>query len=202
MGSVWVGSTGGSAVNAAPPDMLWHGKKDTLTPFAKAFYHRDADYFVTPLTLIVIGNTVWHAFCTCYKHAATPLTLLSSYYLIYDATVSDLLLFKHITLLSLAVHLGLSLLAFGIDIGAKWIIIGRRNPGVYSWDISSYCQRWKMHLTMQQILKSEKGSHGLLEKIQGSQWLVYYFRAMGCTIGKNVCLYPNGGGVFVNMCVQ
>ncbi len=196
MGSVWIGSTGGSVINAAPPDM-WYGKKDTVTPFAKAFYHRDADYFVIPLTFIVIGNTVWHAFCTCYRHAAMPLTLLLSHYVIYDATVSDLQLFKHIMLMSLTVHLGLHALAFGIDIGAKWIIIGRQIQGVYSWDISSYCQRWKMHLTMQQIMKSEKNGHGLLERIQGSQWLVYYFRAMGCKIGKNVCLYPNGGGEFV-----
>jgi hypothetical protein len=29
--------------------------------------------------------------------------------------------------------------------------------------------------------------------LQGSQWLVWYFRALGGKIGKNVCLYPNGG---------
>ncbi len=44
--------------NAAPPDN-WYGKKDSLTPFAKAFYHRDTDYFVIPLTFIVMGNAVW-----------------------------------------------------------------------------------------------------------------------------------------------
>lgn len=27
----------------------------------------------------------------------------------------------------------------------------------------------------------------------GSTYLVWYFRAMGCQIGKDVCLYPNGG---------
>ena len=58
VGSVWIGSTGGSVVNAAPPDN-WYGKKDSLTPFAKAFYHRDTDYFVIPLTFIVMGNAVW-----------------------------------------------------------------------------------------------------------------------------------------------
>ena len=29
--------------------------------------------------------------------------------------------------------------------------------------------------------------------IQGSQYLVWYFRALGANIGNNVCLYPNGG---------
>jgi hypothetical protein len=29
--------------------------------------------------------------------------------------------------------------------------------------------------------------------IHGSQYLVWYFQCLGATIGKNVCLYPNGG---------
>lgn len=29
--------------------------------------------------------------------------------------------------------------------------------------------------------------------IQGSQYLVWYFRLLGGNIGDNVCLYPNGG---------
>lgn len=188
-------------VNAAPPDN-WYGKKDSLTPFAKAFYHRDTDYFVIPLTFIVMGNAVWQAFCTCYRHAAMPLTLLSSAYMFDDAKVSTWRLCSHVVLTSLYVHLGLSLLALGIDIVTKWVIIGRRKQGEYSWDISSYCQRWKIHLTMQQIIKSEHDNHGLLEKIQGSQWLVFYFRALGCTLGKNVCLYPNGGGAFAYLRVS
>lgn len=183
-------------VNAAPPD-IWYGKKDTLTPFAKAFYHRDADYFVFPLALIVTFNTIWQALCTCYRHAAMPLTLLSCAYMFDIKKVSGFLLFQRVIPMSLLVHLGLTVLALIIDIGSKWALIGRRKHGAYSWDISSYCQRWKLHLTLQQIIKSEWDKHGLLEKIQGSQWLVYYFKAMGCTIGKNVCLYPNGGGTFV-----
>jgi hypothetical protein len=34
---------------------------------------------------------------------------------------------------------------------------------------------------------------GLLEGLQGSQYLVWYFRLLGCSIGRDVCLYPNGG---------
>ena len=28
---------------------------------------------------------------------------------------------------------------------AKWILMGRRQPGCYSWDISPYCQRWQLY---------------------------------------------------------
>ena len=34
---------------------------------------------------------------------------------------------------------------------------------------------------------------GLLTLLNGSQYLVWYFKLLGCSIGENVCLYPNGG---------
>jgi len=33
---------------------------------------------------------------------------------------------------------------------------------------------------------------GVIDLINGSAYIVWYFRAMGCQIGKNVCLYPTG----------
>ena len=33
----------------------------------------------------------------------------------------------------------------------------------------------------------------LLDYFTGSAYLVWYFRALGCTIGKDTCLYPTGG---------
>lgn len=33
---------------------------------------------------------------------------------------------------------------------------------------------------------------GILDFLQGTAFLVWYFRALGCIIGKDVCLYPNG----------
>jgi hypothetical protein len=81
-----------------------------------------------------------------------------------------------------------TLVAISVDIGAKWLIMGRRKQGSYPWDQSSYCQRWQLYLTVQVI---RRGS--FLERLQGTQYLVWYFRALGATIGKDVCLYPNGG---------
>ena len=50
-----------------------------------------------------------------------------------------------------------------------------------------------MYLTLEEFRRGENGKAGILDMIRGSQYLVWYFRALGCTIGKDVCLYPNGG---------
>eukprot|EP01035_Chromulina_nebulosa_P020493 gene20493-26587_t len=73
-----------------------------------------------------------------------------------------------------------------------WILLGRRKPGVYSWDQSSYCQRWQLYLTIQEIRRSDENT-GILNLIRGSIYLVWYFKLLGSSIGYNVCLYPNGG---------
>lgn len=90
-------------------------------------------------------------------------------------------------------YLFLCALALGIDITGKWMILGRRLQGVYPWDQSSYCQRWQAYLTLQEIRRGERHKTGVLDMIQGSVYLVWYFRLLGATIGSNVCLYPNGG---------
>ena len=56
-------------------------------------------------------------------------------------------------------------------------------------DKSDYCQRWQLYLTLQDISRDMD----ILGLINGTEYLVWYFRALGSTIGKNVCLYPNGG---------
>ena len=63
IGSVWLGSQHGRALNVAPADQSF-AVKDTTSPFGKAFYQGKANYFVIPLWMIVIYNTIWQAFCT------------------------------------------------------------------------------------------------------------------------------------------
>lgn len=63
VGSVWLGSQHGSALNVAPKD-LSYASKNTTTPFGKAFYEGKANYFVLPLWMIILYNTTWQAFCT------------------------------------------------------------------------------------------------------------------------------------------
>ena len=44
--------------------------------------------------------------------------------------------------------IGTAVLALAIAIGLKHAIIGKRRPGLYNWDESSYCQRWQVDLTV------------------------------------------------------
>lgn len=42
----------------------------------------------------------------------------------------------------------MTVLALTIAIGLKHAIIGKRRPGLYNWDESSYCQRWQVDMTV------------------------------------------------------
>eukprot|EP01038_Epipyxis_sp_PR26KG_P006462 gene6462-8890_t len=195
VGSIWVGSQGGRAVNVSPADQSFN-TKDTTTPFGKAFYEGKANYFVIPLWVIILYNTSWQAFCTCYRNCYTPLSLILCKVLMqfdpFDSR-SPFELFQITLFAFIPLHVMACFIALGVDVAAKWLLLGRRLPGEYAWDQSSYCQRWQMYLTLQEIRRSERHKTGILDMIQGSQYLVWYFRALGSSIGNNVCLYPNGG---------
>lgn len=195
MGSVWVGSQGGSAVSAAPEDKSF-GSKDTITPFGRAFYNKQANFVVLPLWFIALYNTVWQAFCTCYRNCTTPFALILCRELMYLDDIKDYScreLFKLTFVSYVPLYVSMSFAALCVSISAKWLLLGRRRQGAYAWDESSYCQRWQVYLTIEEIRRGERRKNGLLDMLQGSQYLVWYFRALGCSIGRNVCLYPNGG---------
>ena len=196
---MWVGSRHGSAVNVATADDSFASKDKLLSPFAKAFYLRDSNYFVLSQSMIVVYNTLWQAICICYKHLAFPLALILTNFLVGFDKVNFSFSLGCVFLLAIGIELGLSLLALSIVVATKWIIIGRRKPGVFTWDESSYCQRWQVHLTIYEILMNHHiGAFSILENLRGSYWLVLFFRALGCNIGRDVCLYPTGGGKFLD----
>lgn len=182
-------------MNVAPTDETYN-VKDTTTPFGKAFYERKADFPVIPLWGIVMYSTLWQAFCTCYRNCPTALSLIICKVLMQFDPFDDhspLELFKVTLVAFIPLNLFLSATALIIDICGKWVLMGRRQQGSYPWDQSSYCQRWQLYLTLQEIRRGERHKTGILDMIQGSQYLVWYFQALGCRIGSNVCLYPNGG---------
>lgn len=195
VGSIWLGSQDGRALNVAPPDPTYN-TCSTLSPFGKAFYEGQATYSVIPLWAIICYNTLWQAFCTCYRNCATPLSLIICSFLMQfdpfdDHSISELFRVSFVAYCPL--YLLLCTIALGVDIIGKWIILGRRQQGAYPWDQSSYCQRWQLYLTLQEIRRGERHKTGILDMIQGSVYLVWYFRLLGAKIGNNVCLYPNGG---------
>merc|ERR1712070_312914 len=79
-------------------------------------------------------------------------------------------------------------LASCAGIGYKWLLIGRRQPGEYDWDKSSYNARWKLYTTVSFIDLGE---------ICGSAYMVLWYRALGCKMGRNVCLWPQGSDLYL-----
>jgi hypothetical protein len=70
-----VGSTNGSAVMVSPSDLSYN-VKNTVTPFGRAFYQGKAAYKVMPIWVIAFYNTLWQAFCTCFRNSPTALALI------------------------------------------------------------------------------------------------------------------------------
>jgi len=77
--------------------------------------------------------------------------------------------------------LAVKLAGVWLDIAAKWVIIGRRVAGPHPFDKSSYSQRWHFYLSFHGFSKA------MLERWVGTSMVPWYFRQLGCTIGKNVC---------------
>lgn len=131
-----------------------------------------------------------------YRNCPTALALIICSYIKQFDPFDDhsaLELFKMTLVAFSPLYITLCFTALTVDVVGKWLLLGRRKAGEYAWDQSSYCQRWQMYLTLQEIRRGERHKTGVLDMIQGSQFLVWYFRALGATIGNNVCLYPNGG---------
>lgn len=167
--------------------------RDVKSPFGRAFYEEGADYCVFPLWFIAVYNTVWQAICVCYHNSPLVLSMFLAYHGNGGYEMSFLELFRKSIVIYIPLHFAMSVSTLTFDVMAKWVILGHRDTGLYSWDRSSYCQRWQLYLTMQELRRGEESGTGCLDFLAGSQYLVWYFRALGCSIGKDVCLFPNGG---------
>jgi hypothetical protein len=170
--------------------------KDTLSPFGRAFYKHEATFEVIPLWAIVCYNTLWQAFCTAFRNSPTALSLMLCQAIMqfdHYSYYSPGELFRLTMAAFVPLHLVLCLLALTVAVTAKWRLLGRRQQGAYPWDESDYCQKWQLYLTIEEIRRGERRRTGVLDMLQGSQYLVWYYQALGATIGRNVCLYPNGG---------
>lgn len=156
-GSLWLGCVDGEPVMVAPADPAADVRL-THTPFGKAFYDRKAPYFVLPQWIIVLYNTSWQAFCACYHNSPTIFALLLCASMLphNHKEFKDPFYFFGLSLLFvLPVNFMMSVMAIVVDVAAKWVLLGRRKPGSYPWDESSYCQRWQIYLTLQEIRRGE-----------------------------------------------
>lgn len=183
-----------------------HGTKetsstsDTTTPFGRAFYEKQVDYFVYPYPMILLINIIMTSISSVYWslgavstsqvltqiHLHTTLNLFAPRWYRF-AVIYGFIAVCFITLLIFQV-----ILAIIFVILSKWLLIGQREAGQYSWDQSSYCQRWKLHLTLSRILSDGYGRNGVLSCITSSAYIVWYYRALGAKIGKNCSVWASG----------
>ncbi|ORX46049.1 hypothetical protein DM01DRAFT_1339686 [Hesseltinella vesiculosa] len=219
-GSAWFGSHNGNAVKFRDQVPLSEKKQDDEaldkpafinpgTPFGRAFYQGQAkNYRVLGLWFVLPFNFLLCCFGSVYWGCAMTTAIQVSAAYVRDANatpVSRLAIPLHNFLVNLF-HDGrewiemmivlsalmilwnaMTLIGLTIEVGAKWLIFGQRQPGSYNWDESSYCQRWQFLLGIQQMFRRR-----FVSLTGGSGWILIYFRALGCRIGKRVCLYPNG----------
>lgn len=171
--------------------------QSSSTPFGRAFYDRQAPYYVLNQFTIFLYSTLITIFTQLFWNVATISTIILSQFIkhrdefrphwyrplkvyTFDVAILSLLL------------IFLSLISLAITIVAKWALLGRRKPGSYNWDKSSYCQRWQLFLAIEAIRRRCFGGNGVLGMLTGSWYCVLYFRLMGATIGKDCALFAGG----------
>lgn len=123
--------------------------EDTITPFGRAFYKREATYFVFPYPLLVVINAAVSALSAAWWSlgAVTAAQILRqmfihlTYLRLFGATwYRPATLYGLIATIFIIVLTLQSFLAMVWVIVWKWIVIRRRKEGSCPWDTSSYCK--------------------------------------------------------------
>jgi non-ribosomal peptide synthetase-like protein len=186
-GSLWMGSKGGNAVclqlNGPVRD-----KEDRISPFGRAFYQRKCSYkvyaerdIVAWCVSLVVASSIWRA-----SKLVAALEITKA--IVTEHSVSS---YRLAVLLGVyvGVHFIHTVLEILLAVGVKWLIMGRRMTGPCNWDVSPYNQTWNLYRAADSVLT---GTSSWYSNFGGTQFMVYYYRALGATIGKNVCLFPRG----------
>ncbi|KAK7062500.1 peroxisomal-coenzyme a synthetase [Favolaschia claudopus] len=177
--------------------------RDTITPFGKAFYQREAPYFVFPYALILAINLFTTALSATYwsVSAITAAQVLRRIDLHNNQEITAIyrpswyrpgIIYGLIALCFVVVLNLQGIVAILWVITTKWLVIGRRRDGQYLWNVSNYCQRWQLHLVLSRVAFKGYGNGGVLGPLTGTAYFVWYLRAMGARIGKNCAIYPGG----------
>jgi hypothetical protein len=173
-----------------------------MTPFGKAFYQRQASFFVLPYSALVLINILvvcatasfWSMSTVCAaivlrqlpKYSHDDHRILESRWFLFGTLYG---LVAGILVVTLFIQ---NLLVLIWVIGTKWLVIGQRKAGAHHWDKSSYCQRWQLHLVLSSIMQRGNGIGGVLSSITGSAYIVWYYRALGLKAGRDVSIFAGG----------
>lgn len=170
------------------------------SPFGRAFYEGKAPYRVFGLWIIFFYSSFTTIFVAFYWNVATTSSLQivsrivnSGFSLIAPGHWwRPLLIYCFFTAAITILYTAQAMVALGLVIGAKWTLMGRRQPGNYDWDKSSYCQRWQLYLTIEKLRRNCYGGTGILGLLTGTHYAVLYFRALGANIGKDCAIFAGG----------
>ncbi|WFC93675.1 putative NRPS-like protein biosynthetic cluster [Malassezia brasiliensis] len=204
--SVWMGQKNGEAVSfgksQAAADDEDMNEDSTITPFGRAYYKREANFFVFPYLMIVAIHVFSQVVTAAYWAGGFAATVVGLHRIFeaYDDR-SDWLFMDHwyrpafiylaITIFFVVILPGQAFISLCWVIGTKWAIIGRRREGRYNWDMSSYCQRWQLHLVLQKPAMQGFGGH-IMQNLSGTPFVVWYLRALGARIGKDCSIWAGG----------
>jgi acyl-coenzyme A synthetase/AMP-(fatty) acid ligase/acetyltransferase-like isoleucine patch superfamily enzyme len=181
------------------------GDSSTLRPFGKAFYQGKSTYFVLRLWMIVALSVFIKVLIAGFHALPILASLHAAAAALYGAKIESRVymdinyayftIYCHVLFMFFwahLVHVGLWLI---IELTAKWTLIGRRQPGRFNYDTSSYAQRWEFYQMIAKIRKFNRLS--FLDFFSGTPFMASYFRWNGGTIGKDCCLYPAGADPFM-----
>jgi len=181
------------------------GDETTLRPFGKATYHRDASYFVFPLSLYIVLSviiisliSILHALpALAAVHAATGILFgwpISERE--YDnVTYSNHTFYVLLVLCYIIAHNIRVLAWLGIEVASKWGLLRKRIAGQYNWDTSNYNQNWEIYQIITRVRRLAK--YSFFDFLHGTPFFSMYWRLLGCKIGENACLYPTGGDPYM-----
>ncbi|KAJ4294227.1 hypothetical protein N0V90_007917 [Kalmusia sp. IMI 367209] len=175
----------------------------SLSPFGRAFYQNEASYHVWGQAIVfcystcitVLNNVYWNI-ANISALQVVGLLIRSDHWLVHSAlgtfwwgpfALYTFFLTNVVAVSALQVTLVIVLL-----ITTKWALFGRRTPGNYDWDKSSYCQRWQLFLKLETFRRHCFGDHGILGLLTGTKWIVWYFQALGMKSGKDCALFASG----------
>ena len=144
-----MGSQNGQAVCLSRGSKEKEPRGDTMTPFGRAYYKGEADYFVIPYIGILLVGLLTATLSAVYWaiSAVTVAQILRQLQIHFvdlglfeDTWYRFGLLYGLIALCFICVLNLQCILTMAWVILTKWLVIGRRKEGTFLWDKSSYCE--------------------------------------------------------------
>ncbi|KAI0143525.1 acetyl-CoA synthetase-like protein [Xylariaceae sp. FL1272] len=153
-----------------------------MSPFGRAFYEHKAPYFVWRQWMIFLYSSFTVVFTDVYWSAASISSIqivaivFTKIRWLGNGHWSDpFCLFALCTALLSFFVTAQSIVALSIVITAKWSLLGRRQPGNFDWDKSSYCQRWQLFLAIERIRRRCFAGHGILSMLTGTAYMSMWY---------------------------